>query len=469
MKISYKTSLLIIALLLSFSLHAQKAWTLQECIQYALENNLNIKQQSLTIERDVNQLEQSKWAMAPTISASADYSFSWGRTPNAQDFTIIENQLTQTGYGRIGANLDIFRGLQKVNTVKSNKAQLEISGQEVEKLKNDISIQIARTYLEVLLAQEMLETTKQSRQSVSEQASRTQKLVDAGNLAHSSLLEMEAQLATEQVQVVNAENTLRTSYLGLIQLLDLSHETDFRIAVPQIQVDTLGFLGASVDQLYQFSQSLPQIQIGEFTLQQREYQLAATKGQRYPSLSLSAGISTSYSPPVSSSGSGSIPGLEPDPDNPLSGTDIPMASTPTDFFGLINSRKSPSIGISISIPILSGRTVATNIRNAHLGVQQAQIDMKNRQQALYKEIQQANNDAISAFERYKATTQNVRSMEESFRYVQQKLDVGLLNGTDFTVAKTSLFRAQSDNLQAKYQYVFQLKILDFYKGVPITL
>ena len=467
MNLTKKIRALVFILPCAIYLHAQKAWTLQECIQYALENNLNIKQQNLAIERDVNQLEQAKWAMAPTISASADYSFSWGRTPNAQDFTIIENQLTQTGYGRIGANIDIFRGLQKVNTVKSNKVQLEISGQEVEKLKNDISIQIARIYLEVLLAQEMLGTAKQSRQSVSEQVSRTQKLVDAGNLAHSNLLEMEAQLATEQVQVVNAENMLRTNYLSLVQLLDLSHETDFSIVVPQIQVDTIGFMGASVDQLYQFSQSLPQIQIGEFTLQQREYQLAATKGQRFPSLSLSAGISTSYSPPTSSSGS--IPGLEPDPDNPLPSLDIPMASTPTDFFGLINSRKSPSIGLSISIPILSGRTVATNIRNANLGVQQAQIDMKNRQQALYKEIQQANNDAISAFERYKATAQNVKSMEESFRYVQQKLDVGMLNGTDFTVAKTNLFRVQSDNLQAKYQYVFQLKILDFYKGAPITL
>jgi outer membrane protein len=127
------------------------------------------------------------------------------------------------------------------------------------------------------------------------------------------------------------------------------------------------------------------------------------------------------------------------------------------------------LGLSLSIPILSGRVISTNIRNAALGVRQAEIDMKSRQQALYKDIQQANNDALSAFERYRATLQNTKSMEESFRYVQQKLDVGMLNGTDFTVAKTNLFRAQSDNLQAKYQYVFQLKILDFYRGIPITL
>ena len=435
-----KITILPAILLAAFPLYAQKQWTLQECIKYALENNLTIQQQTLAIERDKNQLEQSKWAMAPNVGARTGYNFSWGRTVNQQDLTIIENKLSQSGTASISADLDLFRGQQKINTIKSNQVQLEISAQQVEKIKNDISIQITRTFLQVILAQEMLETARQSRQSVREQVERIRKLVDAGNLAHSNLLEIQAQLASEQVQAVNAEISLRSNYLNLIQLLDLSTETDFLISIPSIQVDTLGFSGAPIDLLYQTSQSLPDIQIGEFTLQQREYQLAISKGQRFPSLSFSAGISTSYNP-----------------------------EHPSDFFRQLNERKTPGIGLSLNIPILSGRTISTNIRNAALGVKQAQIDMKNKQQALYKEIQQANNDAMSAFERYRATLQNVKSMEESFRYVQQKLDVGLLNGTDFTVAKTNLFRAQSDNLQAKYQYVFQLKILDFYRGIPITL
>ena len=462
MNLTKRRIALLIILPLTISLYAQKQWTLQECIQYALENNLNIKQQTLAIERDRNQLEQSKWALAPTISAGTDYSFGWGRTPNAQDYTIVENRLSQSGNASVQVSLDLFRGLQKINTIKSNRAMLEITGQDVERLKNEISIQIAQTFLQVLLTQEILETAKQSRQSVTEQVQRTKKLVEAGNLAHSSLLEVEAQLATEQVQVVNAENDLRTVHLNLIQLLDLSHETDFRVAVPTIQMDTDFFTGAPVDQLYQASQTLPQIQIGEYTLQQRQYQLAAAKGQRSPSISVSTGISSSYNPDykvIKSPGETDEFGIPTAP---------PIYRSPS-LFEQLDSRKNPYIGIRFSIPILQGRTISTNIRNASLGVQQAQIDMKNRQQQLYKEIQQANNNALSWFERYKATVQNVKSMEESFRYVQQKLEVGMLNGTDFTVAKTNLFRAQSDNLQAKYQYVLQLKILDFYKGIPITL
>ena len=460
MNLTKKIGALLVLLPCALSLFAQsqKEWTLQECIQYAHENNLDIKNQSLAIERDKNQLEQSKWAIGPSVSASANYGFGWGRTANPQDYTIIENRMSQSGSANIGAGIDLFRGFQKSNTVKSNKVQLEISGQAVEKLKNDISIRIAQAYLQILLAQEILETARQSFESVQAQVERTQKLVDAGNLAHSSLLEIQAQLAAEKVQVVNAENSLRTTHLNLIHLLDLSNETDFRVEIPNIQVDTVGYWGASVDQLYQTSQSLPQILIGEYSLQQREYQLALSKGQRYPSFSVSAGVSSSYTPDYKVANKAES--LEVNPDD--------LFRSPP-FFEQINNKKNTSLGLSISIPIWSGRAISTNIRNAKLGVQQAQIEMRNTQQVLYKEIQQANNDAISAFERYKATLQNVKSMEESFRYVQQKLDIGLLSGTDYTVAKTNLFRGQSDNLQAKYQYVFQLKILDFYKGIPITL
>ena len=465
MNCSFKTILIFLALTCSSALYSQKKWTLQECIQYAFENNLNIKQQTLSIERDKNQLEQSKWAMGPSLSANAGYDFGWGRTANMQDLE-INTEMTQYGNASIRASIDIFRGLQKVNTVKSNQAQLQVSGQEVEQLKNDISLQIANFYLQVLLRQEVLETARQSHQSVAEQVDRTRKLVEAGSLAHSSLLEIQAQFATEQVQVINAENALRSDYLSLIQLLDLSTETDFQIEVPNIQVDTNDFMGAPIDQLYYYSQILPQIRIGEFALQQRAYQLAVSKGQRFPTLSLSTGISSSYNPDYREVESIYQPEI--DPLNPVVPDPIINYRT-LSFLDQLKSKRNTYLSFSLSIPILSGRTIATNIRNAALGVRQAEIDMKNRQQALYKDIQQANNNALSALEQYKATLHNVNSMEESFRYVQQKLDVGSLNGTDFTVAKTNLFRAQSDNLQAKYNYVFQLKILDFYRGIPITL
>ena len=440
MKHFLKVGLLLFALLSSTTLCAQKEWTLAECIQYAKENNLNVKQQTLNISQNQNQLEQSKWALAPSLNASAGYNFSWGRSVNQLDLTIIENQLSQSGSLSLGASVTLFDGLQNTNTIKRNKIQLEISEQEVELLKNDLSLNIAQYFLQVILAKEMLETARLSHQSVSEQVERTRKLVDAGNLAHSNLLELEAQLAAEQVQVINAENSLRTAQLDLMQALDLSTETDFQIAHPQINIEENVFSGADVDKLYAQSQNLPQIIMANQTVQLREYQLAIAKGQRYPSLSLSAGIGSNFNPDLSES-----------------------------FFSQLDNRRSPYVGFSLRIPIFSNMALKTNINNAKLYVNISQIEMKNRQQVLYKQIQQANNNAVSSFQRYQATEQNVKAIQESFRYVQQRFDLGMLNGTDYTVAKNNLFRAQSDNLQAKYQYVFQLKILDFYKGIPITL
>ena len=440
MKPMFKATLLFLALLSSATLCAQKQWTLAECIQYARENNLNVKQQALSISQVENQLEQSKWDLAPNVSASTGYNFSWGRSVNQQDLTIIENKLSQSGSLSLSAGVTLFNGLQKVNTIKRNQTQLEISEQEVEKLKNDISINIARFFLQVILAEEILEAAHLSHQSVSEQVERTRKLVDAGNLAHSNLLEIEAQMAAEQVQVVNAENGLRTAQLDLMQALDLSMETDFKIFHPQVSIQEKAFSGADVDQLYTQSQDLPQIVMAGHAVQLREYQLAIAKGQRYPSLSLSAGLGTNYNPDL-----------------------------PDSFFQQLDDRRNPYVGLSLRIPIFSNLAITTNIRNAKLTVEMSQIERRNHQQILYKEIQQANNNAISCFQRFQATEQNIKAMQESFRYVQQRFDLGMLNGTDYTVAKNNLFRAQSDNLQAKYQYVFQLKILDFYKGIPITL
>jgi Outer membrane protein len=440
MKHFFKVGLLFLALLSSATLCAQQSWTLAECIQYAKENNLSIKQQALNISQVQNQLEQSKWALAPSLSASSGYNLSWGRSVNQQDLTIIENQLSQSGSFSLSASVNLFDGLQNTNTIKQNQTQLEISEQEVEKLKNDLSVEIARNFLQVILAKEMLEATHLSFQSVSEQVERTHKLVDAGNLAHSNLLELQAQLAAEQVQVVNAENNLRTATLSLRQILDLPLDADFQITHPQVSIEEKSFSGADVDRLYTQSQNLPQIIMANHTVQLREHQLAIAKGRRYPSLSLSAGIGTNYNPDLAES-----------------------------FFHQLDNRRSPYVGLSLRIPIFSNMSIKTSISNARLTVQMSQIEMRNRQQMLYKEIQQANNDAISCFQRYQATEQNVKAIQESFRYVQQRFDLGMLNGTDYTVAKNNLFRAQSDNLQAKYQYVFQLKILDFYKGIPITL
>ncbi|HOO43290.1 MAG TPA: TolC family protein [Bacteroidales bacterium] len=455
--------LLLLVLLLPLSLKGQQAWSLEECIRYAWENNLTIKQQELGVVQTENTLFQSKMAFGPSVSARINENVNWGQSVDLSTLTILNHvRSSNTGMG-IYADMDLFTGLQKFNTVKQEKAKLSIAIQEVQKLRNEISIEITRSYLNVLLAGEILDAARQSRESVAEQTARTRKLVDAGSQPLSALLEVESQLATEELQVVEAQNNMRTYYLVLKQLLDLPTDTEFSIVTPQIG-DLHEMEAVSVDELFYASQELPQIKKTEFTLEQRQHELAIAQGGRYPRLSLSLGYSSFYSDANRKKGDDT-----PEEENGSGSIDDLLGGSSAGFWDQMKNNNNPSIGLSLTIPIFNKWQVNTNVKNANLGVEMAELEMKNAQQLLMKEVQQAANDATSTYLRVQATERNVKAMAESFRYVQQKFDIGMLNGTDYIVSKTNLFKAESNYLQAKYEHVFKLKILDFYKGIPITL
>jgi outer membrane protein len=455
-------NLLLLVLLLPLSATGQQTWSLEECIRYAWENNLTIKQQELGVAQTENTLFQSKMAFGPSVSARISENVNWGQSVDLSTLTILNHvRSSNTGMG-IYADMDLFTGLQRLNTVKQEKSKLSIAIQEVQKLRNEISIEITRSYLNVLLAGEILDAARQSRESVAEQCERTRKLVDAGSQPLSALLEVESQLATEDLQVVEAQNNLRTYNLVLQQLLDLPTDANFQIIKPQIG-DLHEMDPVSVDELFYASRELPQIKKTEYTLEQRQHELAIAQGGRYPRLSLSLGYASFYSDAnrkkdedtTEDTGSGSIDDL--------------LGGSSAGFWDQLKNNNNPSIGLSLTIPIFNKWQVSTNVKNASLGVEMAELEMKNAQQLLMKEVQQAANDATSTYLRVQATERNVKAMEESFRYVQQKFDIGMLNGTDYIVSKTNLFKAESNYLQAKYEHVFKLKILDFYKGIPITL
>ncbi|NLA15131.1 MAG: TolC family protein [Bacteroidales bacterium] len=455
--------LLLLVLILPFSLQAQKKWSLEDCIRYAWENNLTIKQQELGVMQSENIHFQSKMAFAPSLSARISENVNWGQSVDLSTLTILNHvRSTNTGVG-IYADMDLFAGLQKLNTVKQEQSKLKIAIQEVQKLRNDISIEITRSYLNVLLAGEVLQAAVQSRESVAEQCARTKKLVDAGSQPLSTLLEVESQLATEELQVVEAENNLRTYYLILKQLLDIPSESNFEIVIPSME-DPNKMEPVSIEELYYASQDLPQIKKTEYSLEQRKHELAIAQGGRYPRISLSVGYSSFYSD------ANRRKKEEPDPEeNGSEGLDDLFGGSSADFWEQMKNNNNPSIGLSLNIPIFNKWQVNTSVKNAKLGVEMAELEMKNAKQVLMKEVQQAANDATSTYLRTQAAERNVKAMEESFRYVQQKFDIGMLNGTDYIVSKTNLFKAQSSYLQAKFEHVFKLKILDFYKGIPITL
>lgn len=427
------------ALMLHGNAFSQEKWSLERCITYARENNLQVKQQKLQATQAENNLLESQMDYIPSLNASINHNMSWGRSVNLNDLAIIENDLSQSTSMNISSSIPIFEGLQKHNRVKSSRKQIEIAYTNIEKLQDDISLSIARGYLQLLLSMELEATALSSYNSVAAQVERSGELVEAGSQAYGSLLEVQAQLANEKVQLVEAQNNVRSNRLALMQLLDISTD-DFEIEVPDISHLTLEYLPADASEIFAQAQELPAIKGAELAMEQSELQYKIQKGAALPTLSFSAGYGTYYS------------------DN-----------QETAFLKQFDNNRNPSIGFNLSIPIFNGLRSKTAIKNSRLNMESSEIDYEIALQNIMKEIEQACNEAASCYRKFEAAEQNALSARETFKYTKEKFDNGMLSGTDYTVAKDNLFKAESQLLQSKFQYVFQLKVLDYYRNTPITL
>lgn len=440
MKLFTKIAVSACAIALCTAMSAQDKWSLERCISHAQEHNLQIKQQQIAVEQAENNLLVAKLGYAPSVNASMNHSMSWGRSVNLNDLEIIENKRSQSTSLNISASLPLFEGMKKQNTVKSNLKQLEIAGTNVEKLKDEISLSVAQGYLQALLSYEIEKSAIESYNSVKEQVERCRTLVEAGSQPYSSLLELQAQLASEKVQVVSARNNVKGALLSLAQLLDIEDWSSFDIQIPDLEHLTISPATNSIDEIFADAQGLPRIKGAELSLEQSKIQYKIQKGAALPTLSFSAGYGTYFSD-----------------------------SQQSPFFEQFNNNRNPSLGFGLSIPIFNSWRSNTSIRNARLSVKQSELELETAKQNLLKDIQQAANDADACYEKMNAAKQNLSSASESFRYTQEKFNAGAVGGTDYTVAKANMFKAESEFLQNKYQYIFQQKVLDYYRNIPITL
>lgn len=436
----------VLILCLSKTLGAQDIWSLEKCIEYAWSNNLSIKQQNIEVSKSETRLLQDRLDFLPDLNVSFGHNLNWGRSVDLQNLEIIHNKLSQSTSASANASIYLLDGLSKLYGLKSSRKSLEISIQEVERLKDEISVSIARSYLQILLAKEVLAAAEESFNSLEKQRDRTRLLVEAGSQPYTSLLDIESQLASERVQVVTAENRVKTSTLALQQLLDLQYDPDFQIMVPDIDYTIQKYTGYNIDEIYAGALSMPVIQSARLALTKGELDLKSAKGQFYPKISLAASYGTFYS----------------------SSTFAPDGSV-YPFFEQFRDNINPSISIGLSIPIFNNWNVKTNVRNARLAKESLELDLRTKEQTLYKEIQTAVTEAETYYRQMEAAEANVSSMQESFRYVEEKFNAGALNSTDYTVARANLLKSRSEYLQAKYQFIFQLKIIDFYKGIPMSL
>ena len=444
----FLSSVLILILFTLQDIKSQEFWSLDDCLNHALEKNIQLKRQELTSKISKNNFIQSLIDVAPDLAGFGQHNLSSGKTVNLEDYTYI-NTTFYDGYIGTQSQLTLFDGFQKINAIKQSKFNLLGSIQDIDRIKNDLVLNITGAYLQILFNHELLEMAKGQLEVSEQQVDRTSKIMELGRTSKGELLEIQSQAAAEKLNATNAQNQLTLSYLTLIQLLRLDSIGNFRIIRPENLEMDKEVLITSVKSVYEYAEkNFPQIKSAEYNLRSLEKSLAIARGQRSPQIGFIGTLYSRYSE--------------------LARNPLDPASTYAVNKQLDNNLYK-QVSVNLSVPIFSRWRIQNGISNAKINVLDARYNLDQNKQILYQEIQQAHADAIAALEKYYSSIETVESREEAFNYSQQKFNVGLTNSVDYNIAKNNLTRARSDLLQAKYEFIFKSMILDFYQGSPISL
>jgi len=423
-----------------------KPWSLEECIQYAIEHNISIKQ--LVIQKNVAEvnLNTSQMSRLPNLNASGGQNWNFGRT---QIESGLYDKLNQSNTSlSVGSSIPLFTGFRIPNEIARDKLDLETSVENLEKAKDDLALNIASLFLQVLFNRELLKINQEQLALSQAQIERTRVLVDAGKVPLSQLYDIEAQAANDKVSVVQAQTNLRTSLLDLRQSLELQQNDDFDIVAPTVDNVITEYANSVQPTQTVFDNAVrikPVIKAGELQVKSAEKTLAIAKSAYYPSLSLSLGIGTDF-----------FYRYKKDFIN-------------DSFSSQIKNNMGESIGLSLNIPIFNRFSVRNQVRNAQFNIENQQLALENAKKSLYKEIETAYLNAISSQEKYNAAREAVKSTSEAFNYAKERYETGKSTVFEFNDARSKFIQSQSQEVQAKYDFIFRTKILDFYNGIPIKL
>jgi outer membrane protein len=417
-----------------------QVWTLDKCVSYAMENNLNIKLSKINVDlAEINKLD-SRFAMYPNLNASASQSNSFGRAINPFTNTYVSQNVSSLNLNG-STNVTVFNGFNRMNNLKSDKESLEAEKLSLEKSRNDVALFVINAYMNVLYTQDLVRVAKEQLDVTKSQLDRSEKNAAVGNATQGDVLNIKSQVATDELNVTTAQNNLDIARLNLIQLLDRDPGEGLEVVRPE-NVDqyltTNTF--SNLQDVYATAEStLPDIKILEYRYNAAKYSLAAAKGSLYPRLNLGAGLGSDYADV-----------------NPLS------------FTNQLENNFSKFVSFQLSVPIFNGYSARNNVKRATIALTSAEINRQQSKLTLSKNIQQAIADLRAAKMKYESTQKSTQSLKEAFKYSQQRFDVGLLNSVDYGLSKNNVARSEADLIQAKYELILKAKLLDFYNGKPLT-
>lgn len=424
----------------SASLSARQRWTLKDCIDYALTHNVDVQRARVAVQQSDVETNTTKWARLPQVSAGAGQNWSWGRSASPVDNTYSDIHSGNTSFS-LSASVPLFTGLQLPNEHALAKLNLKAALEDFNKAKDDLAVNVASAYLQVLFSEELTAVARRQADLTRQQAERLARLEEVGKASPSETAEAKARLAQDEMSLVQAENDHRLALLELSQLLELPSPEGFCLEAPDAEPRFAPL--TPPDAVYMQALAFrPEIKAAQYRLKGSEKSIRIAQSAYYPQLSLNGGLGTSYYTVSGGSAQG--------------------------FSEQLKNNFNRYLGISLSIPLFNRLATRNRVRTARLQQSDLLLQLDNTKKALYKEIQQAWYNALAAESKYRSGEAAVQAAETSFRLMEEKYRNGKANFVEFNEAKVNLAKAQSDCLQAKYEYLFRTKILAFYEGKPIA-
>ena len=437
-----KKILLPIGLLLaSYQMQAEE-WSLRKCVDYAVEHNISIKQRENVKRQQQLQLSNAKNSRLPNLDGSVSQNFSFGRGLTS-DNTYTNKSTSSTSFS-LGTSVPLFTGLRIPNMIKLNQLNLEASTADLEKAKNDISVQVAQAYVQILYSMEIADVARRQVSIDSMQVVRLQAMIDNGKASEAELAQQKATLAQGRLTATQAQNQYEQAVLTLTQLLELPSADKFTVERPKVGNIDSNNEKYSVEAIYAEALGVkPEVRAEELRLKGSEYNINIARSGWYPQLSLSAGLGTNYYKTSGFKGES--------------------------FSDQMKNNFSQYIGLNLSVPIFNRFQTRNSVRSAKIERENQQLQLDNVKKNLYKEIQQTWLAALAAQAKYNSSGEAAGSSEAAYRLMLAKYENGKANITEFNEAKNNMMKAQSDLVQAKYEYVFQKTLVEFYKGKDIDL
>lgn len=439
----------VVCLLTGMDAFSQRKWTLEECVNYAIENNVSIGQIELDNKLTEIDKKDAFGSFLPNINANASHSWNTGLNTNITT-GILENQTTQ--FTSMGASLgiDIFKGMQNQNRFRKSKLAVISSQYQHLKMEEDVALNVVNAYLQVLFNKETIKVQKQQLDTDSLQLIRSEALVDAGMIPRGDLFDMKATIATDRQRVIEAEYALLISKMSLAQLLQMKDFKDFEIADVDYEFQVSNILLEKPETIFEKAKNeRTELKIAENNVKIAEKDIEIAKGAHLPSLTGFYSFSSRVSYAKIPDGQGGV-------------------KNPPPFFDQFDLYKGHNFGLQLNIPIFNGFLIRNNVTRSKINLDKSKLALEQSELDLERNIYTAYSDAKKALESHVATREVLKAREEAFRYTKERYENGMATAFDYNQSQTLLVNTQSDLLRTKYDYLFRTRILEFYFGIPIV-